>query len=142
MGQVKPAINQIEFHPYSLPTYTPTLLPLCKAHGIAIAGYGPLVPIVRHPGGPVDAVVDRVVAERGGKETVAQILALWAQQVSGGVVVTWASRGEMRSDAQDDGQVREDGRTDQSVFGEYRCAATFRRACGAHHCGRGFRTVS
>ena len=63
-------MNQIEFQPYALAHYTPTLLPLCNDNGILIECFGPLMSLVRHTGGPVDHgpvdhVVDRVVSERG-----------------------------------------------------------------------------
>jgi diketogulonate reductase-like aldo/keto reductase len=81
-------VNQIEFHPYSLPTYLPTLLPLCKKHNVLIECYAPLMSIVRHPGGPVDDAVAEVVKSRGLGETDGQVLLMWAQQVTGGVVIT------------------------------------------------------
>lgn len=109
-----PAVNQIEFHPYSLAHYLPTLLPLCKEHNIVIECYAPLISITRHIGGPVDEAVAAVIkarvvepmrasstaavdteaagSDRGGtmdtEETAAQILLMWAQQVSQGVVLT------------------------------------------------------
>lgn len=64
----------LEFHPYALPTYLPTLLPLCRKHDIAIGCFGALVPLVRHTHGPVDDVVRRVVLERAGEETEGQVL--------------------------------------------------------------------
>jgi diketogulonate reductase-like aldo/keto reductase len=88
LSQIKPAVNQIEFHPYALPTYLPTLLPLCKEHDILIQSYAPLMSVVRHPGGPVDSTVDKVRTERGLGETAGQILLQWAQQITGGVAVT------------------------------------------------------
>lgn len=51
-AKVKPAINQIEFHPY---LQHGDLLDFHRQHGIAVAAYSPLTPIVRCPGGPVDA---------------------------------------------------------------------------------------
>ncbi|OAA52391.1 aldo/keto reductase [Beauveria brongniartii RCEF 3172] len=51
-AKVVPAINQIEFHPY---LQHGNLLAFHRKHGIAVAAYGPLTPIVRARGGPVDA---------------------------------------------------------------------------------------
>ncbi|KAJ6783722.1 hypothetical protein PWT90_05472 [Aphanocladium album] len=51
-AKVKPAINQIEFHPY---LQHGDLLEFHRKHGIAVSAYGPLTPIVRAKGGPVDA---------------------------------------------------------------------------------------
>ncbi len=50
-AKVVPAINQIEFHPY---LQHGDLLDFHRKHGIAVAAYGPLTPIVRAAGGPVD----------------------------------------------------------------------------------------
>lgn len=86
--QTPPAICQIEFHPYSLPAYMPTLLPLLAKHHIAIGAYAPLMSLARHPDGPVDEVVRSIAQERGLGETEAQVLLQWAQQVSGGQVIT------------------------------------------------------
>ena len=86
--KILPAVNQIEFHPYCLTTYLPALLPLCRKHQILIAAFGPLVPLVRRPNGPVDEAVDIVIGSRGRHETRAQILVMWSQAVGGGVVVT------------------------------------------------------
>ncbi|ORY34977.1 NADP-dependent oxidoreductase domain-containing protein [Naematelia encephala] len=86
--EIPPALNQIEFHPYSLPTYLPTLLPLQAKHKIVTAAYAPLMSIVRHPNGPVDQVVLAIASARGRGETPGQVLLLWAQQITGGVVVT------------------------------------------------------
>ncbi|KAL7424962.1 hypothetical protein Q5752_000649 [Cryptotrichosporon argae] len=85
---IKPAVNQIEFHPNALSTYLPTLLPLCKTHKIKIASYGPLVPLVRRPSDPVIDAATTVAAARGLGETVGQILLEWNQQYTGGIVVT------------------------------------------------------
>ncbi len=86
--QIKPAVHQIEFHPYAVPTYLPKLLPLCREHRITIACYGPLVSIIRKRGGPLDEVAQTIAKERGHSETEGQILLAWAQQFSQGIVVT------------------------------------------------------
>ena len=86
--QIAPTVNQIEFHPYCLPTYLPTLLPLCLQHNIVLSCYAPLLSLVRHTGGPVDSVVQQIAQERGRNETEGQILLQWARQVSQGIVVT------------------------------------------------------
>ena len=52
-AKVPPAINQIEFHPYLQHTEG-GLLELHKKHNIATEGYGPLIPITKASGGPVD----------------------------------------------------------------------------------------
>ncbi|WRT69443.1 uncharacterized protein IL334_006429 [Kwoniella shivajii] len=90
--KITPSVNQIEFHPYSLPTYLPTLIPLCKEHGIKIAAYGSLMSITRHQGGPVDQVVKLISEERGFGQSEGQILLKWAQQINGGIVITTTTK--------------------------------------------------
>nr|XP_018260513.1 uncharacterized protein I303_07435 [Kwoniella dejecticola CBS 10117]OBR82671.1 hypothetical protein I303_07435 [Kwoniella dejecticola CBS 10117] len=92
--EIKPSVNQIEFHPYSLPTYKPTLIPLCLGNDIKIAAYASLMSLVRHQGGPVDGVVQRISQERGNGETEGQILLRWSVQTSGGIVITTSSKAE------------------------------------------------
>ena len=87
-AKVRPAVNQVEFHPYCCDT---ELLEVCAAEGITVAAYSPLAPVVRFKGGPLDEVVERV-AGRCGK-TVEQVLMKWARQM-GCVVVTTTSKEE------------------------------------------------
>lgn len=83
--QVIPAVNQIEFHPYCY-SYIESLVELCHQYKITIECYGPLAPITRGKGGPLDPVVERIAKETGLNE--GQVLLKWARQVSKGVVVT------------------------------------------------------
>lgn len=62
------------------------LTDLCKKHNIVIEAYGPLTPLFRQKGGPVDSVVEKLAADKGA--TPAQILIAWARQKNDGVVVT------------------------------------------------------
>lgn len=50
-AKITPAMNQMEFHPY---LQHRDLLALHKEHGIATAAYGPLTPVTKAKGGPVD----------------------------------------------------------------------------------------
>ncbi|ORX37985.1 NADP-dependent oxidoreductase domain-containing protein [Kockovaella imperatae] len=91
--EIKPAVNQAEFHPYSRPHYMPSLLPLCEANDIKIESFGPLVPLIRHTGGPVDEAVQSVLRERDVKgETEGQILLMWNRQVTNGIVITTTTK--------------------------------------------------
>jgi len=90
-AKVTPAANQIEFHPYVYARTKP-LLDYCHEKGIVIECYGPLTPIVRAPGGPVDAVVAKIAESK--KCTEGQVLLKWAQQVSKGVIVTTSSKAD------------------------------------------------
>ncbi|KXT06613.1 hypothetical protein AC578_8614 [Pseudocercospora eumusae] len=49
--EIPPAINQIEFHTY---LQHPDLIAYHKAKGIATSAYGPLTPVTKAQGGPVD----------------------------------------------------------------------------------------
>ncbi|AEO61775.1 hypothetical protein MYCTH_2141012 [Thermothelomyces thermophilus ATCC 42464] len=59
-----PAVNQIEYHPY-LQHEDGDLLGYLRDKGIAIVAYSPLTAITRAPGGPVDAVYDRLARKYG-----------------------------------------------------------------------------
>lgn len=54
-AKVRPAINQIEFHPY---LQHGDLLAYHRNKDIRVSAYGPLTPIVRAKGGPVDGVLN------------------------------------------------------------------------------------
>ncbi|KAH0841919.1 hypothetical protein AYO21_03106 [Fonsecaea monophora] len=53
--KVRPAINQIEFHPY---LQHGDLLAYHKNKDIRVAAYGPLTPVTREKGGPVDGLLE------------------------------------------------------------------------------------
>ena len=84
-SQVIPAVNQIEFHPYVYSLNKP-LVDLCHEKNIIIECYGPLSPITKGPGGPLDPVLKRIAEDTGLNE--GQVLLKCAKQVSRGVVVT------------------------------------------------------
>ena len=84
--RIKPAVNQIEFHPYVY--HAPNmrrLLALQREHSIVVESYGAQTPLFRVKG-PVDAVVEEIAAAHD--LTAGQVLLLWAQQYTEGVVVT------------------------------------------------------
>ena len=54
-AKVRPAINQIEFHPY---LQHGDLLAYHKNKDIKVAAYGPLTPVTRAKGGPLDGLLD------------------------------------------------------------------------------------
>lgn len=54
IAKVKPAINQIEFHPY---LQHGDFLDYHKEKGIAVSAYGPLTPVTRAAGGPLDTML-------------------------------------------------------------------------------------
>ncbi|KAL1903638.1 hypothetical protein Sste5346_000267 [Sporothrix stenoceras] len=64
-AKVVPAINQIEYHPY---LQHGGLVAFHQKHGIATSAYGPLTPIVRAKGGPVDPVYATLAKKYGVSE--------------------------------------------------------------------------
>jgi diketogulonate reductase-like aldo/keto reductase len=52
-AKVIPSINQVEYHPY---LQHGDLAAFQKKHNIALSAYGPLTPVMRAKGGPVDEV--------------------------------------------------------------------------------------
>lgn len=64
------------------------LLAILAKHDIKIQAYGPQAPIVHFAGGPVDAVVEKIAAEKGDGVTPGQVLLAWAAQTTGGTNVT------------------------------------------------------
>ncbi|KAF8680199.1 Aldo kereductase [Rhizoctonia solani] len=94
VAKIIPSVNQIEFHPYVFASVQP-LLELCRQHNITIESYGPLTPLIRHSGGPVDDPVKKVAARmakgpEAGAVTEGQVLLKWAQQRTNGVVITFS----------------------------------------------------
>lgn len=82
--QIKPAILQSEFHPYTYQATKP-LLELAAQHGIVLSCFGTLVPLYKHAEGPVNKVVEQVANGTGLSH--AQVLWKWAAQVSQGIIV-------------------------------------------------------
>ncbi|KAK4687767.1 hypothetical protein P7C73_g2350, partial [Tremellales sp. Uapishka_1] len=95
-----PVVNQIELHPYNIhEANMQRLLETCRANKITIEAYGPLTPLIRSPGGPIDPIVKAIAAEKGITE--GQVLLSWAAQVVDGVVVTTsANPGRMKEQLQ------------------------------------------
>ncbi|KAK9441934.1 putative NADPH-dependent alpha-keto amide reductase [Metarhizium brunneum] len=65
-AKVVPAINQIEYHPY---LQHGDLVAFHKKHNIAVSCYGPLLPLTRAKGGPVDAVWSELAGKYGVSES-------------------------------------------------------------------------
>ncbi|KAG6809711.1 hypothetical protein H0H92_015046 [Tricholoma furcatifolium] len=90
IAKIKPAVNQIEFHPYTYAKNKP-LLEYAAKHGIVIEGYSSLAPITKYPGGPVDAPINAIVKRLG--ITPNQVIFAWVK-AKGVVIVTTSSRKE------------------------------------------------
>ncbi|KAH7906717.1 NADP-dependent oxidoreductase domain-containing protein [Hygrophoropsis aurantiaca] len=88
---IKPAVNQIELHPYNYATNKP-LLEYCAKQNIVVEAFGSLNSITNHPGGPVDAAVD--AAARRLNITPNQVIFSWVR--SKGVTIVTTSRSKSR----------------------------------------------
>ncbi|EIN12819.1 Aldo/keto reductase [Punctularia strigosozonata HHB-11173 SS5] len=89
-AHVKPAVNQIRFHPYNY-AENKSLLEYSAKHGIVVEAYSSLTPLTQYPGGPVDKPI-QAAAERLGA-TPAQVIFLWVRS-KGVTIVTQSSKSE------------------------------------------------
>ncbi|KAG6864525.1 hypothetical protein C0991_008926, partial [Blastosporella zonata] len=87
-AKIKPAVNQIQFHPYNYAEHK-SLLEYSAKHGIVTEAYGSLAPLTKFPGGAVDAPVN-VAAKRLGI-TANQVIFAWVK-AKGVVIVTTSSK--------------------------------------------------
>ncbi|PPQ95290.1 hypothetical protein CVT26_014864 [Gymnopilus dilepis] len=86
-AKIKPAVNQIQLHPYNI-AQNAALLDYHAKHGIITEAYSSLIPITRFPGGPVDAPLQAAATRLGITPT--QVIFLWVR-AKGAVVVTTSS---------------------------------------------------
>ncbi|BCR85926.1 aldo/keto reductase [Aspergillus chevalieri] len=87
-ASIPPAINQIEYHPY---LQQGDLLPFHQEKGIKTASYGPLTPITRATGGPVDVKVKELASKYG--VSGGDVLLRWSIE-KGDVVITTSGKEE------------------------------------------------
>ncbi|KAG2347067.1 Aldo/keto reductase [Suillus weaverae] len=108
-ARILPAVNQLEIHPYVWDLVKP-LIKVHKEHGIVTSSYGGLSPLFRAPGGPVDAVVEKVRARLedtwGKPVTRGQVLNKWLLQHDI-LVVTTSTKAERIREYVDTGDVPE-----------------------------------
>jgi len=90
VARVKPAVNQINLHPYNYSSNI-KLLEYHRQHGIVTEAYGSLAPITTFPGGPVDAALDKPAQRL--RISRAQVIFLWLR-AKGIVIVTTSSKKE------------------------------------------------
>ncbi|GJE90727.1 aldo/keto reductase [Phanerochaete sordida] len=90
VATIKPAVNQIEYHPYVFKA-SAAQLEIHKQHGIVTESYGGLVPLTRGKGGPLDPVITKIASARSITE--GQVLQLWLRK-KGVVVVTTTTKQE------------------------------------------------
>jgi len=89
-AKIKPAVNQISYHPYNNAEHA-ALLEYAAKHNIIIESYGGLTPLTKKAGGPVDPVVNKI-AERLGA-TPGQVIMAWIK-AKGVVIVSTTSKKE------------------------------------------------
>ncbi|KAL8284053.1 hypothetical protein RQP46_005166 [Phenoliferia psychrophenolica] len=84
-AKIKPAVNQIRFHPYNQLLQAP-VVKLGDEHGIITAAYSSLTPITKEPGGPFDKVMEKVAKKE--KITIGQVVLDWVKSQGIAVVTT------------------------------------------------------
>ncbi|ETS83972.1 hypothetical protein PFICI_05848 [Pestalotiopsis fici W106-1] len=87
-AKTKPAVNQIELHPY-LPRAE--LVDFCQSQGITVEAFAPLTPLTKASPGPIDNVVQRLAAKYSITESA--VLLRWHVE-RGIVVITTSSKKE------------------------------------------------
>lgn len=95
-SKLKPAINQIEFHPY-MQEQTPGIVEFCKKNDILLSAYSSLTPIARAKGGPVDPVLEEL--SKKYNKLPMQILLRWTYQ-NGLIPITTSGNPERLVQAQ------------------------------------------
>lgn len=85
-SKTTPSVNQIEFHPY---LQHQGLVPFHKKQGIRTVSYGPLTPVTRAQGGPLDELLSTLAKKYS--VTAEQILLRWVIDI-GVVPVTTSSK--------------------------------------------------
>ncbi|KAK6199597.1 aldose reductase [Scheffersomyces amazonensis] len=86
----KPVVNQIEYSAY-LQNQTPNIVKFAKENGILIEAYGPLGPLTKAKGGPLDSVLESLAKKYN--KTDSQILLRWVLE-TGVLPVTTSSKEE------------------------------------------------
>ncbi|CAF0866724.1 unnamed protein product [Adineta ricciae] len=92
--KIKPAVNQIELHPYVYKG-TRELLEYCKSKGVVIEAYSPLGPLTFKSDGPVNEILEKLAQKYN--RTPAQVLLKW-NIIKGDVVITTSSKRDRLED--------------------------------------------
>jgi diketogulonate reductase-like aldo/keto reductase len=88
IAEIVPAINQLEYHPY---LQREKVVSFAKSKGITIAAFGPLSPIRKAKGGPLDPVLEKLAKKYGVSEEA--VVLRWTIQ-TGAVAVTTSRKRE------------------------------------------------
>ncbi|KAK4943689.1 hypothetical protein LTR10_016786 [Elasticomyces elasticus] len=91
-AKVRPAINQIEFHPY---LQHGDLLAYHKSKDIKVAAYAPLTPVTKAKGGPLDGYLEQLAKKYGVNP--GEILLRWCTEQDV-VAITTSSKEQRMSD--------------------------------------------
>ena len=83
----------MEFHPYLL-THTQPVMDIHAKHQIVTQAYGPLSPVLRHPGGPLKPILTKI-AERLGTDE-ANVLLKWTIQKGVVAITTSSNEGRIK----------------------------------------------
>jgi diketogulonate reductase-like aldo/keto reductase len=92
-AKVVPAVNQIEFQPYSGPI-APSTLKFCAEKGIKVAGYSALASLGTAKGGPVDELVEKLSVKYG--KSTGGILLRWANLQGVTLITTSAKESRLK----------------------------------------------
>ncbi|KAF5347718.1 hypothetical protein D9756_010309 [Leucocoprinus leucothites] len=88
IAKIKPAVNQILFHPYVYAEQAPTVA-LCQAEGIVVEAFSSLIPITHYSGGPVDILANKIAEAKSIAPE--QVLLAWVK-AKGVIPVTTSSK--------------------------------------------------
>lgn len=91
VATTKPAVNQIEMHPYLQRTQLRGYL---KEQGIQVAAYAPLTPLTKASPGPIDEVVSRIAKKNSVSTSV--VLLRWIIDQGVGVLTTSSKEARLR----------------------------------------------
>ncbi|CAF1461758.1 unnamed protein product [Adineta ricciae] len=92
--KIKPAVNQIELHPYVYKA-SRELLEYCKSKDVAIEAYSPLGPLTFKSDGPANEILEKLAQKYN--RTPAQVLLKW-NIIKGDIVITTSSKRDRLED--------------------------------------------
>ncbi|KAJ3967316.1 2,5-diketo-D-gluconic acid reductase [Lentinula raphanica] len=92
VSKVKPAVNQIQLHPYNYHEMKP-IMDACAKHNIVIEAYSSLAPLTTYPDGPVDEPLNAAAKRIGASPT--QVIFLWVRAKGAVIITTSTTRAHM-----------------------------------------------
>ncbi|KAH8895556.1 ketoreductase [Thozetella sp. PMI_491] len=91
VATIRPAVNQIEMHPY---LQQPELITYLREQSIALEGFAALTPLTKEKGGPVDATCNLLAKQYGVSSSA--ILLRWVMDQDAVVVTTSGKADRLR----------------------------------------------